>query len=149
MDGCSPWKIGDVTQSIIDRNHHLLGYVPIKLTRMGCLMFMHRRDSYATLLPEILFLHFCSTPQHFKPKSFISNFGKLPLKYCHSLPRIQHSPYLFPRHCRGKIYGKRGNIIRKEVVNDDVVNPTRFTPNFAAEEEDEKINDCLNGFVWF
>jgi hypothetical protein len=39
-------------------------------------------------------------------------------------------------------------IIRKEVVNDDIVNPTRFTPNFAAEEEDEKINDCFNGFVW-
>jgi len=44
---------------------------------------------------------------------------------------------------------QRGNTIRKEVVNDDVVNPTRVTPNFAKEEEDEKINDCFNGFVCF
>ena len=26
---------------------------------------------------------------------------------------------------------------------------TRVTPNFAKEEEDEKINDCFNGFVCF
>ena len=44
---------------------------------------------------------------------------------------------------------QRGNIIRKEVVNDDVVNPTRVTPNFAKEGEDEKINDGINGFVCF
>jgi len=44
---------------------------------------------------------------------------------------------------------QRGNTIRKEVVNDDVVNPTRVTPSFAKEEEDEKINDCFNGFVCF
>jgi hypothetical protein len=35
------------------------------------------------------------------------------------------------------------------VVNDDVVNPTRVTSNFATEEEDEKINDGFNGFVCF
>ena len=42
-----------------------------------------------------------------------------------------------------------GEVVEKELVNDDVVNPTRVTPNFAKEEEDEKINDCFNGFVCF
>jgi hypothetical protein len=58
MDGRSPWKIGNVTSQIINRNHRSMGYVPIKLTRMGCLMFRHRRDSYATLLPVIGKIYF-------------------------------------------------------------------------------------------
>jgi len=42
-----------------------------------------------------------------------------------------------------------GEIFGRGVVNDDVVNPTRVTPNFPMEEEDEKINDGFNGFVCF
>jgi hypothetical protein len=42
-----------------------------------------------------------------------------------------------------------GEVFGKEGVDDDVVNPNRVTPNFATEGEDEKINDCFNGFVCF
>jgi hypothetical protein len=42
-----------------------------------------------------------------------------------------------------------GEVVEKELVNDDVVNPTRITPNFAKEEADEKITDRFNVFVRF
>jgi hypothetical protein len=36
------------------------------------------------------------------PKPFISDFGKLPLKYCLFLPRIHYSPHLLPRYAEGQ-----------------------------------------------
>ena len=42
-----------------------------------------------------------------------------------------------------------GEVFGRGVVNDEVVNPARVTPNFPPEEEDEKINDGFNGFVCF
>jgi hypothetical protein len=44
----------------INRNHQSSGFVPIKLTRDGCLKFRHQGNAYTTLLPEMLSVQFCA-----------------------------------------------------------------------------------------